>query len=69
MIHVNPKQYTVHCINNCIQERDTDIPVMLILSLRLIIKHTEREGVSIKHHSKSQLSITIILLNRKIFQI
>lgn len=32
---------------------------MLILSLRLIIKHTEREGVSIKHHGKSQLSMTI----------
>lgn len=69
MMHVNSKRYTVHCINNYIQERDTNIPVVLMLSLRLIIKHTEREGVSIKHHGKSQLSIAIILLNRRIFQI
>lgn len=51
------------------QERETNnIPVVLIiLSLRLIIKHTEREGVSIKHHDKSQLSITInITINMKL---
>lgn len=41
-----------------------------MMSLKLYYKHIEREGVNIKHHDISQLSITINMsLNRRIPQI